>query len=241
MLVGTNYHKKGAVVAPSPKETENMNQSGASQRIETILKTQRPKRFGNVDIRGVEKSIRFSVEDSIKTLQTEKQTGLVISGGVGTGKSSILYILRDAYAVKNFSKLDDAGTMGYDEIRLACKFFPIIGHFELIAELRQAVQGGEPSKFRDKGFLAIDDLGRGYEDESGWNLALLEEFVDYRWSNNLLTAVSTNFTIPELRGYKGWGRIVDRLLDPSWNVLISLGKGSRRRTEAPPKKVRKTT
>lgn len=205
-----------------------MHQSDRSLRIETILKTLRPKRFGSADMFGVEKSSQSLVRGVIDSLFTDKQTGLVISGGVGTGKSSILYILRDAYATKNFLKFDNED-FSYEDLEPTIRIFPIIGHFELTANLRKAIQDGEPSKLRDKSFLVIDDLGRGYEDESGWNLALLEEFIDYRWSNNFLTSVSTNLTIPELRGYKGWGRIVDRLLDPSWNVLISLGKGSRRK------------
>lgn len=116
-----------------------------------------------------------------------------------------------------------------------------LSHWDLVAELRTNDDGVMLSKtsplFRVEtnwGFkpvLMIDDLGRGFDDKSGWNLSLADEFFNWRWEHNLPVIVTTNKTAQELRSWPGWERIVDRLADPNYTIATNVGGKSKRSTE----------
>jgi DNA replication protein DnaC len=68
--------------------------------------------------------------------------------------------------------------------------------------------------------LLLDDIGRGQDDNSGWNISLQEEFFDYRWKRKLPTFITSNITPSAFRSWPGWGRIVRRLADEDWMITI---------------------
>jgi hypothetical protein len=86
----------------------------------------------------------------------------------------------------------------------------------------------ESPRYNDSRIMMIDDLGRAYEDKSGWNLSLQEEFFNYRWEHQLPTFVTTNYTSDDLRKWEGWQRIVDRLGDKNWMTAYIIPGGSKR-------------
>jgi len=183
-----------------------------------------PHRYTKVSIRGVDEPFRETIASIAKRVFKRSQyndepPGLLCTGDVGTGKTSIMRLLH-AFILYGLP-LDSKDCMW-------------LSHFELTKQLREHHSGEFAGRNRRPRcyfchYLFIDDLGRGYEDQSGWNLALLDEFFDERWANNLTTFVSTNKTAKELREWPGWSRIVDRLGDPAWMKVINLGSGSRRK------------
>lgn len=199
-----------------------------------------PKRFDQVRFEGVAPEYQEQVREVIDSLFSDKPKGIFLTGDVGTGKTSILRIIWK-YVISGLTieywrslrkqvkmyepNMDHglAGAIGWQ--------YNFLTNWELVRDLRN-LTSDENRGFADDHvktqFLFIDDLGRGFEDKSGWNLALQDEFFDARWQECLPTFISTNKTPDELRGWEGWSRIVDRLADPSWMVMLAIGDGSRR-------------
>ena len=65
--------------------------------------------------------------------------------------------------------------------------------------------------------LIIDDLGREYSTE--WTLSILHEIIDYRYSNDLRTLITTNHSLDELKVIVG-NPVVSRLVDSSSGNLV---------------------
>lgn len=164
--------------------------------------------------------------------------GLLLSGPVGTGKTSALYVIFKHLLWMIFGERI-AGEQRRDVPMSADQIISGLGrqysfltHFELIRQLRAYYERSnlndeQPVIFRVP-LLFIDDLGRGYDDKSGWNVALLDEFFDHRYQHRLRVFVTTNKTPQELRAWDNWERVIDRLCDPSWMcTAIMAGKSKR--------------
>lgn len=183
---------------------------------------------------------------------------MFFTGPVGTGKTALLWLIHAEYAKRmatvyatsedvrkdaesqtdNWFKGDERQSAVEDKIEQYYLFrvrrIIALTHSELIQRLRSSVSdSGALSKssalFDAEYILLLDDLGRGYDDKSGWNLSLQDEYFDYRWKNNLPTFVTTNLTRDQLRSWAGWERIVDRLGDPNWMSAFTLGGDSKRK------------
>jgi len=182
------------------------------------------------DVNKIDKRIRPIVEASIDSLFTDKPRGLLLLGAVGCGKTSILSIVVKEYMRRYFAENEiPEGHFLNSYINL--KF---VTHAELISILRSAAAetDGIPPLARydwKKGIILIDDLGRGYDDSSGWNQTLQDEFFDYRWRNKFPTFMTTNYNKEELLSWPGWERTIDRIADPDWLTAVVVPGDSRRR------------
>lgn len=178
---------------------------------------------------------------SIKSFPTLNRIGVMIMGGVGCGKTSALSVLFDMYCdylsdrleakIKNIEadNFPSYYEFGYNDFKMR-----ILTHWDLIRHLRDVVEMKAVDKTKDKvayfseNILVIDDLGRAYDDKSGWNIALQEELFDFRWRNCLPTFITSNYGPEQLREWKGWERIIDRIGDNNWIKAYTISGKSKR-------------
>lgn len=198
--------------------------------------------------------IKAELFQSIDCLRSDKPTGLLLMGEVGCGKTSILNIIFESHLqtvkseiLNKYSKsalqiLPDNNIYIKESDRMRV-LNPVtwasIGyytHWQLLRILRECYDSEDTldwRRWRQGGdfILLIDDFGAAYEDRSGWNLSLQDEFFDNRWKRKLPTFITTNFDGPRLRSMEGWERIVDRIADPSWITAVNVPGGSRRKAD----------
>lgn len=177
-----------------------------------------------------------SCSEAVKTC-IEGDQGLFLAGPVGTGKTSALYIILKALLFKQISSLAKTEPLTsfrdlFPRIRASLSIYRWFNHFELVRSLRTYYDDYQnlyniPEFFRTPSIF-VDDLGSGYDDKSGWNVALLNEFFGYRDQYRLRIFVTTNKTPSELRVWNGWERIIDRLCDPSWMRTATMTGQSKR-------------
>ncbi len=191
-----------------------------------------PKRFSGVNFEGVTAKFQPPVVEVIDQLFSPNPKGIFLTGDVGTGKTSILRViwryLVSGLAIQEYRNIiAKTHQSGYGQT----PEYQFLTNWDLVRNLRKDVEEQEDDWSGSKSvkYLFVDDLGRSFEDKSGWNQALQDEFFDYRWQECLPTFISTNKTAEELRAWEGWSRIVDRLCDPSWMVMLKMGEGSRRK------------
>ena len=185
----------------------------------------------NVSFDGIMDEMKQPFIDIVDSLFTERPKGLFVMGDVGIGKSAILYLLQMYLKAGVIIEMMDKWLSIEDCIKKAESKTIILSHFKLTGKLREA----QREENRDRSnpvtytpFVFIDDLGRDYEDQNGWNLTLFEEYIDHRWLNALTLFISTNKTKKELMSWDGYARVIDRLIDKSWMVVKNMGSGSRR-------------
>jgi len=202
------------------------------QRFDKYLSSILSPRHRNASLELVDPVIQPIIRDSIGSLFTQDPRGLLLMGSIGCGKTSILAIVIKEYAGRFLA--ENPIPMGYHlEPIIRIRF---VTHAELINHLRYHNNDNDygrmviPESYQ-KRILLLDDLGRGYDDRAGWNLALQEEYFDYRWRNNYPTYITTNLNQSELRSWQNWQRIVDRIADPAWITPVIVPGGSRRTIE----------
>ena len=170
--------------------------------------------------------------------EQEGWKGIFLSGRVGAGKTHALYAIVRLFIQRLVTRqlrasgivLEDDNPSTEDNIFMSLRLniadrIQIVTHFEFIRQLREAAatERGIYGLF-PQSILMIDDLGRGHDDKSGWNLSLQDEFFDLRWkAGNEPVFITTNLTPDELRSWPGWTRIIDRLCDPAWNETYVFG------------------
>jgi DNA replication protein DnaC len=188
----------------------------------------------------VDKDVQAEIYKCLGSISGGDPYGLLFSGAVGNGKTSILCLLFKYFideAKRHFYKkiapdiiavVGEYFYTGPNEVFSVknSDYIRFVTHAGLVEVLRSEKSETGASLehhylFQTK-IILLDDLGRGYDDKSGWNISLLEEFFDYRWRTNKLTFITTNFEIPDMRRWDGWQRIVDRILDPHWIVPIAV-------------------
>lgn len=180
-----------------------------------------PKRHQQVCFEAITKEFQPTVKEVINRLGGDER-GLACLGDVGVGKTCILRVAQLFVMLCLGGPYRCEGRVHF------------VNHFELVRELREYHDGRQgdgsgrtPLPYYVR-YLFVDELG-GYEDKSGWNLALSEDLFNHRYEHCLTTFIATNKTKDELRAWPGWSRIIDRLGDPSWMEVISMGEGSRRK------------
>lgn len=86
-------------------------------------------------------------------------------------------------------------------------------------------------EIKTAGVLVIDDLGVEYASE--FQIANYDELIEYRWSNNMITIITSNVKLEDLKLRAGWERIADRLNDVNWiNVVYLLGNSLRGKNQS---------
>jgi DNA replication protein DnaC len=203
-----------------------------------------PAAFRNVNWDYFPSSIRAAVNESIGSLYGYTPRGLLIMGPVGTGKTSLIWLIVLERIREYFSQcearleqlranygegwLDDL----YEETRR--RLITVIKHGDVVRELREHRIADCAETFPEilrRRLICIDDLGVGHDDQVGWNLSLQEEWFDWRWENRLPLIITTNKGRSGehgLRSWPGWARIVDRIADPEYMIAISLPGKSKR-------------
>lgn len=161
--------------------------------------------------------------------------GLVLMGPTGTGKTfTMYYILNDISnelmlrvskdfeeVVKNFNYGDGfyALEREYDKynLRIRAIFNRDIVWVKLVdfalrvkeETIQKNISENQAlKKYLDADFLFLDDLGS--ENNSEWTRMLLYKIIDYRYSNNKTTFVTTNFTTKEIKDIYS-DRVLSRL------------------------------
>ncbi len=156
-----------------------------------------PSNFYNVQIDKVSHRVNKKLQEYLLTIQ-ECMNGLIIIGNIGTGKTSILYLI--------IRKLLD-----FD---LSVKYYNSndISTY-IIRENYEELQG----MYYD--ILMIDDLGREYlPDKESFVLSQLDNFIDMRYRDNKTTIITSNLDKEELT--QRYPRIYDRLKEK--NLIFQL-------------------
>jgi len=125
--------------------------------------------------------------------------GLLVSGGVGVGKTMTL-----AYIAL---RLYDAGYRDVD-----CQFAPAL--FDKLHSDTAMTR-----HFAGVGLLMIDDLGVEYRSE--WAMARFAELAEFRHGNMAPVIVTTNLSADSLLRQPELGRIIDRWRQSCYAVTLA--------------------
>lgn len=161
-----------------------------------------------------------------RSFAAEKGSGLVICGGVGSGKTHLAAAIAneviERYGIDDEWALDaakESKTGGY-----IGGFSPVyfISSTELMSSLREAMKNGEPSaamrRCKNADVLILDDLGT--EKPSEWTVERIFEIIDHRYSSCRPTVITTNCTVDELKRQIG-ARSYDRIKETCRYVTIT--------------------
>lgn len=206
------------------------SQAQGHSESETCFRQVVPARYADARLDLVDTIIQPVVEKAIAQLLAGEPKGLLLSGNVGAGKSSIMAVVARGYFEGLLTPPES-----YPPAKIVAeRLINWVTHGELInilrAHDRTAPGAGTYPMELMAGILFIDDLGRGYEDKSDWNLALQDEFFDWRWTHKRTIFATTNKTPEELRRWPGWERAVDRICDPAWMTCV-VASGPSKRTQ----------
>lgn len=138
-----------------------------------------------------------------------------LSGSVGCGKTGLL----SAYCKVLFLNLEPKMSPWWFSQHVR-----YIQHDDLNNIFRDIENGQDAiEELTNIELLILDEFAA--EKDTDWVLKELQRLIDRRWANNRPTWFASNHTKEELRSWKGWERIVDRLFDRSWCRYAEL-KGS---------------
>ena len=217
----------GVTVEPTPAQPV----AGPFDEAEDITAWRRryvPRRFFGVTSERAPKAFTDVIEQVISLIKRSRRSpGLLFSADVGRGKTSALWLMAEEIMFLD-QGIGISALVAWPEM---CLF---TNHFRLQRALREWDARRDEDKSMPRPFwvrhLFLDELSTDMDDKSGWNLTLLQEFINYRWEHCLPTYVATNLTLDELEKTPGWGRIVDRLRDKSWMItaVVSTGGSMRR-------------
>lgn len=136
---------------------------------------------------------------------------LLISGGIGNGKTHLM----EALSIALYGKGIRCQVTLWSDLRR-----------QLLQKMHRPRPGEDYDVFFDnvkkRKHLIIDDVGMGSK-STEWEMAELEDIVNYRYKERLFTVVTTNRTLEELPE-----RVVSRFFDPEVSeVVINEGKDYR--------------
>ena len=126
-----------------------------------------------------------------------------ITGNTGSGKTLAMYMMRD------FCNIDKPKYMGGGKVRV---FKPLFKSAKAIATEYNTQGGGVIETLSTVDSLIIDDLGSEKKNVNyfGTNINVMQTIIEERYSNNLLTHFTTNFTMDEVEEMYG-DRVRSRL------------------------------
>lgn len=133
---------------------------------------------------------------------------LLVYGGVGNGKSHFC----------------SAATIVLNRRGIDARLFTVA---DLMAKLKDSISTGtieqEIKHLKEVPALVLDDLGVEYG--SSWEMAKIEEIIDARYRNQLITVLTTNRDLDQLPE-----RVVSRFCDPETSrCVLNSAKDYRRR------------
>lgn len=142
----------------------------------------------------------------------QKPNSILLAGVVGTGKTAMLACLcKSTYEANGVPSAD-----------LFASRVKYCTHGELTAswenEFNDRSDLPTEGYFKKAPILFLDDLFAAQVNQSGRNIAKLEELIDWRWSNGMKTFLATNISLKDLwkPANKQYHRIARRLSEPDW-------------------------
>lgn len=175
--------------------------------------------------------VRAALADYLGALPraAERGLGLVLEGGMGTGKTSALALIAEA-AGRTFGLYDAASCSGlYPTYRPQVRYLLMPQLARFLMERVAGVEG--QTRWRDEfdilkraKFLLIDEFNAFYMDEYGTDKYL--ELMDERFSDRRVTCVALNGALADLRGHAIQARIIEKMKPKM--ILLRFPGASRR-------------
>jgi len=156
-----------------------------------------PSNFYSVRIEKVNRKANKQLQEYLKEIKKDMQ-GIMIIGNVGTGKTSILYLILKALL----------------DYELSIKYYAAndIATY-IIRENFEELEG----MYND--IVMIDDLGREYlPEKESFVLSQFDNFIDLRYRENKTTIITSNLSKEELESR--YPRSIDRLKEK--NLVFQL-------------------
>jgi DNA replication protein DnaC len=167
-------------------------------------------RYQNPELERVPGDIRPQVEEFLANLSfnLREGRGLLVSGGVGAGKTSLLSLVAYRAASAGFA----------------------VAHW-YAPELFDALHNREPGLYGDTAMmdlLCLDDFGVQYAGE--WGASRFDALMEERYCKCKAVVVTSNATLEALGKMPQWARVVDRWREMC--VGLETKSGSQRRLGA---------
>ncbi len=150
----------------------------------------------------------------------DEPNSILLAGAVGTGKTAMLAVLcKSIYDVWYKTRPIEPKYVITDFFAKEVKYCT---HSELADvwsnEFNDRSDLPTEDYFKKAPVLFLDDLGAAPINQSGRNMAKLEELIDWRWSNHLKTFLASNISLKDLWKSQNsqWHRVARRLSEPNW-------------------------
>ena len=162
-----------------------------------------------------------NLKDNIK-----KGKGVILSGGLGVGKTTILCWI----AKEVFKNGKSSGYLVSDGNYVPTSWSPLCNiRFISVSRLFSLIYNkdiDDLENYERCKLLLLDDFGREYGHD--FPVSIFEDFIEYRYSNMLSTIVTTNLTKEQLKGLTKYARVVDRWRDKKLYTFIEIAGDSQR-------------
>lgn len=155
------------------------------------------------------------------TANVKDGKGLLMMGEPGTGKTCAMALIGQR-ALELQAKAKDS----IQRLIVPCQYIRAVDLVETF------FRDEKTTEYSHAPMLFIDDLGVEYQDRKGYIISKLEGLVDYRYSNELTTIVSTNLSPQDLLSHKDMARTVSRLRDENWMQTVVFKTNLRNKKEA---------
>lgn len=172
-------------------------------------------------------TIRKQIEDKIQSLisfreHPQENTACLISGPVGSGKSTLLaYIcFRLIQCFESYYVHDPE--QGKIAIAPPMLYLRVADFFDMV--FRKQTEKIE--EIKSERVLFLDDYGVEYPAE--YPLAKFENFIEFRYAENLLTFITTNISPVEMEARRATDRVIDRFFDSKWMTIFIMSGHSQR-------------
>lgn len=155
-------------------------------------------------------SLKKRVYEAAKWLADKNETGLLLYGNVGSGKTTMLDAIANLFATKNIQ---------HHGIQIGFKRLDSVELYQLYK-----FKYAEFDEIKKCPLLAIDDFGIEpvYINVFGTDISPISELLYHRYQNRLTTIITTNLAVDEIRKRYG-DRIADRFNEMMHPVLFANG------------------
>ena len=217
----------------------------AQQLYESWFSPYSQERLSSSEWDRVEPDLTSTALGCVESLFTPNPRGLLLLGPIGTGKTSVLWLIRRELIIRTANRHPGPGSDFVESENFTWADNLIRQHWltwaagaswdtyrEMVSTLRRYAKDNDDdglARLYGRRVMFIDDLLRAEDEDAHWNASLMFELIDYRWRHKLPTFVTTNKTGTQLRSFSDdWSATIDRLADPSWTTTWTIGGKSKR-------------
>lgn len=168
----------------------------------------------------------------------ELMDSVLISGPTGTGKTAMLAAMLKHRVAIHAPKTTCKAYVVADWV-FGNAVYVTYGEFCKIIRDQEGDLPLSWVRLVDSPLLMLDDVGHGFSDQAGWNLAKLSELLDLRWNAKASTWLTTNLSGAKKKKGSGWqesdlekwigARSFSRAADLLWMAYVELTGPDRRR------------